>query len=83
MGGFQLVDGLMDVAFGEQDGTEGAVRGGNLRFKLNELCELLVRSGEVVAGIGGGAETEGCVRSAEVAFDRGGVCLSSRLRVSR
>ena len=71
MRGGELFDSLMEMAFGEQDGSEGAVGGGDFGFEADELCELLMCGGEVVAGIGGRSGAEGGIGRAEVAPDLG------------
>lgn len=83
VGDLQFLYGLAELAFGEQNGAEGAVRGGNVGLELHEFGEFRVGRGEVVAGIGGRAGAEGGVGSAEVLFGDGGVCVGGRLAVSR
>lgn len=83
VGGLKFLDGLLRVALSEEDGSEGAVRGGDFWLKQHEFGEFLVGSGEVVAGVGGGAGAESSLCRAEIAFGAGGVCLGVRLAVSR
>jgi len=83
VGNLKFVEGLMDFAFGEEDGSEGGVRGGDLRLEADKTGKLTVRSGEIILRVGRGASAESCVCCLKVAFGRGGVCLRSSLRVRR
>ena len=72
LGGFELGDGCGGSAFGEQDGSVGAVCGRDVGGKLHGAGELCVGGGEVVTLKGGIASVEGRVGGFELF---GGGCL--------